>query len=407
MITIEKAYRLILDNLPACRSERVRFETALGRVLAEDVCADADVPAFNRSAVDGYALRATDVAVVPAGLELIGEVRAGSRDDARISPGEAMAITTGAPVPDGADAVQMLEYAQCSSDRRSVTIQRNVAVGENIVPRGFEASAGQKVLEAGRRLGPAELAVLATFGCSQVAVWRRPRVALLVTGDELIEVERTPLTGQIRNSNAYSLSGQLKYLGIEPDYLGIARDETAELRRKVEEGLQRDVMVISGGASVGPYDLVKSVFGDLGIEIVFARVAIRPGRPTIFARKGSTLIFGLPGNPVSSFVSFENFVRPVLGRMCGFARPDLPRIEGELQTSLKQAWGRTSFLPAIVSWEGGGWKISPLPWKGSGDIIGFSRSNALVIFPGDRDLLARGSRVEALLLPDFLDRRPL
>lgn len=404
MITFEEAYRLVLGNLPACRAEKVHFEAALGRVLAEDLHADVDVPAFDRSAMDGYALRAADIVRAPVELELVGEVRAGNSTDARIEPNEAMAITTGAPVPAGADAVQMLEHSQRSPDGRRITIQRVAVPGENIVPRGLEAAAGQKVLEAGRRLGPAEIAVLAMFGCSQVAVWQRPRVALLVTGDELVEVEQTPLTGQIRNSNAYSLAGQLKCFGIEPDYLGIARDDPAELRRKVEEGLDRDVMVISGGASVGPYDLVKMVFGELGIEIVFARVAIRPGRPTIFARKGKTLIFGLPGNPVSSFVSFENFVRPVIGRMCGFARPDLPRIEGELQGTMEQAWGRTSFLPAIVSWECGSWKINPLPWKGSGDIIGFSRSNALVIFPRDRGLMARGERVEALLLPDFLNR---
>ncbi|MBZ5496446.1 MAG: molybdopterin molybdotransferase MoeA [Acidobacteriia bacterium] len=405
LISIEEAYGLVLESLPPPRVERVHFQSALNRVLAEDLVASMDIPPFHRAAMDGYAVRAADVRSVPAALKLVGEVRAGREASAAIDPGQAMAITTGAAVPAGADAVQMLEHAQPAADGRSVTILQPVEPGQNVVPRGLEAATGETVLDAGRMLGPAEIAVLATFGCTQVAVWSRPRVALLATGDELVEVEETPHGGQIRNSNAYSLTAQLRCLGIEPEYLGIAWDQPAELRRKVVEGLARDVIIISGGASVGPYDLVKTIFEELEITILFSRVAVRPGKPTIFARKGDKLVFGLPGNPVSSLVSFENFVRPILGRMCGLPRPDLTRIAGELSSPMKQMPGRTAFLPALVSCEGGEWKVDPLPWRGSGDIIGFSRSNALVIFPGNRDMLARGERVEALLLPDFFLRR--
>lgn len=404
MISIEEAYEIVLANLPPRRVERVDFQSALNRVLAEELCASMDIPPFNRAAVDGYALRAADVEVGPVDLELIGEVRAGSEASADMAPGQVMAITTGAPVPAGADALQMLEHARSSPDGRRVTILQPVVPGQNIVPQGAEAAIGDTVLEAGRMLGPAEIAVLATFGCTQAAVWRRPRVALLVTGDELVEVHETPRRGQIRNSNAYSLTAQLRYLGIEPEYLGIACDNPADLRRKVEEGLDRDAMVISGGASVGPYDFIKTIFKELEIKILFTRVAVRPGKPAVFGRKGDTLVFGLPGNPVSSLVSFENFVRPALGRLCGFTRPDLTRIEGELLSTIRQVPGRTAFLPAIASPGGKGWKVSPLPWKGSGDIIGFSRANALVIFPGERNLMVSGERAEALLLPDYFMR---
>jgi molybdopterin molybdotransferase len=249
------------------------------------------------------------------------------------------------------------------------------------------------------------MAVLATFGHREVTVCRQPRVALLATGDELVEADVTPGPGQIRNSNTYSLTAQLGRLGIRPDYLGIAADNLEDLRPKIASGLEHDAVIISGGASVGPYDLVKNVFRELGIEIIFDQVAVRPGKPTIFARKGERLVFGLPGNPVSSFVSFENFVRPALGRMCGMRNPDLMHVRGELTANMRQAGGRTALLPALATWESSGWQIAPLPWKGSGDIIGFSNADALVIFPGDRSEMAQSEKVEALLLPDYWMRR--
>jgi molybdopterin molybdotransferase len=406
MISIKDACGMVIDNLPPRQVERIPFQTAQGRVLAEDLHAGMDIPPFNRAAVDGYALRSADVISLPRELVLAGEVRAGGAVTATLASCQAMAITTGAPIPAGADAVQMIEHVQVSPDARRITVLQGIEPGQNIVPCGYEATRGALVLEAGRALGPAEIAVLATFGCTEVSVWRRPRVAVLVTGDELVEVDREPRNGQIRNSNAYSLTAQLHCLGIEPDYLGIALDDPLELRRKVAEGLSRDVLIISGGASVGTYDFVKTVFQEVGVEIFFAQVALRPGKPTVFGHRGKTLVFGLPGNPVSSFVSFETFVRPALGRMCGLARPDLQCVEGELQRTMRQIPGRTAFLPAVASWERGGWQIDPQFWKGSGDIISFSRANALVVFPRDRDLMDRGAKVEALLLPDYFMRRP-
>lgn len=405
MISIEEARGLVLEKLPQRQVELVHFQAALHRVLAEDLRADMDIPPFDRAAVDGYALRSADVGNAPAVLDLAGEVRAGGDSSVALAPGHAIAVTTGAPVPAGADAVQMIEQVQISGEGRRIAVLQSIEPGKNIVPRGFEAAAGEVVLEAGRALGPAEMAVLATFGCTCPPVWRRPRVALLVTGDELVEVDHTPRAGQIRNSNAYSLTSQLNCLGIEPEYLGIARDNPEDLRRKVIAGLESEVLIISGGASVGPYDLVKGILEQIGVTIMFSRVAVRPGKPTVFGVKEHTLVFGLPGNPVSSLVSFETFVRPAIGRICGIARPDLERLEGELQATMRQAPGRTAYLPAVLSRTGGGWAVAPLAWKGSGDIIGFSRADALVVFPADRDVLVRGERVEALLLPDYLMRR--
>jgi molybdopterin molybdotransferase len=226
-------------------------------------------------------------------------------------------------------------------------------------------------------------------------------VALLATGDELVEVGEIPGPSQIRNSNAYSLSGQLRQMGINPDYLGIARDEKAHLRLRIEEGMQRDVLILTGGASLGEYDFAEEVFKELGLEVLFNKVAMKPGKPTIFARRRDTLVFGLPGNPISTFISFENFVRPALGRICGLGNPELLRVRGKLLKDMKQKPGRTAFLPAWAIWDGAGWAIEPLGWKGSADIIGFSGSNATVIFPRERERLRTGEEVEAMLLPDY------
>jgi molybdopterin molybdotransferase len=335
---------------------------------------------------------------------LIGEVRAGSGEAGSILAGEAKAIMTGAPVPQGADAVQIIEQAQLSADRREVMILATVARGSNIRRRGSDAAEGDVVLEAGRFVGPAEIAVMATFGYTEVLVWHKPSVALISTGDEIVEIDQVPRAAQIRNSNAYSLRAQLRCLGIEGDYLGIARDRKDDIRRLMQEGLERDLLIMTGGVSVGGYDFVKEVFEDFGLEILFSKVAVRPGKPTVFARRDDRLVFGLPGNPVSAFVTFEIFIRPALGRLCGLERPELPRITGVLQRDMRQSRGRTSFVPARAGRRGEQWEIHPLAWHGSGDIIGFSRGNAAVIFPRERDFLPAGEAVEAVLFPDFLNR---
>jgi len=405
MISVEEALGILLSNLPERKIEQIPFQSALGRILAENLVATCDVPPFHRSAVDGYAVLSSDVEHVPIELAVVGESRAGGGMPGKLKPGEAIAIMTGAPVPDGADCVQMVELSQPSSDGHTVSILKPAKSRENIAPRGSESRVGEVVLQSGHRLGPAEIAVMATFGYREVKVYRKPSVAIVATGDELVEVDQTPRPDQIRNSNAYCLASQLRYMDIEADYLGIARDDKEELRRKMVEGLERDMLIITGGVSMGEYDFVQDVFHDLALEILFSKVAIKPGKPTVFARRGDKLVFGLPGNPISALVTFECFVRPVLGRLCGMKAPELPRMRGELLADMKQSPGRMAFMPAWVFWEQDGWKVEPLHWKSSADVVGFTRANATFIFPKNRDFLSRGEIVELMLLPDFFVRQ--
>jgi molybdopterin molybdotransferase len=405
MISVEEALDILLANLPERKVEQVPFQAALGRVLAEKLVATSDVPPFRRAAVDGYAVQSTDVPIAPIELTLVGESRAGGGIPGKLESGEAMAIMTGAPVPDGADAVQMVEVCRPSIGGGKVTILKTVNAGDNFTPRGREAKAGDTMLDAGHRVGPAEIAVMATFGYSQVTVYRKPSIAIFATGDELVEFNQSPRSDQIRNSNAYCLASQLKLMDLEAEYLGIVRDDKEQLRQKMLAGLERDVLIITGGVSMGEYDFVHHVFRDLGLDILFSKVAIKPGKPTVFARRKNNLIFGLPGNPISALITFECFVRPVLGRLCGQNNPELPRMRGKLLADTRQSLGRTAFMPAWTFWKDDGWKIEPLSWKSSADIIGFTGANSAFIFPKDHDFLGKGEMVELMLLPDFFARQ--
>ncbi len=405
MISVEEALKILFSNLPELKIEQVRFQAALGRVLAEDLVATCDIPPFHRSSMDGYAVMASDVGNVPIELDIAGESRAGGGMPGALKAGQAMAIMTGAPIPEGADAVLPVEQTQITPDGRKVKVLTEIRAHENIAPRGSEGVAGHIALPRGHRVGPAEIAVMATFGYQIVKVYAKPSVAFFATGDELVEYDQPPRTDQIRNSNAHCLSSQLRYMDLEADYLGIVRDDREDLRSRMLEGLDRDVLIITGGVSMGEYDFVRDVFDDLGLEILFSKVAIKPGKPTVFARKGDKLVFGLPGNPISALVTFECFVRPVLGRLCGMMSSELPRMKGELLADMRQSPGRTAYMPAWVSWETGGWKVEPLQWKSSADIIGFTRANATFIFPKNKDFLPRGEAVEIMLLPDFFVRQ--
>jgi molybdopterin molybdotransferase len=405
MIPVEEALNRVLANLPPRRVEWISLQETQGRVLAGDICAASDLPPFHRSAMDGYAVRSADTARAPVTLTCTGTVQAGGSDPGSISPGETKAIMTGAPVPEGADAVLMVEHTEGPDPEGRVRMLQAVRAGESVAPAGCEARAGDRVLESGRCIGPAETAVLAAFGYASIPVYKLPSVALFSTGDELVEVEDIPRPGQIRNSNAHSLTAQLRQLGLKPDYLGIARDDKEDLLARMNEALRRDFVVLTGGVSMGKFDYVKEVFAELGLEIVFSKIAMKPGKPTVFAKKGEKRVFGLPGNPVSSFVAFENFVRPALGRLCGFEKPDLPRIRGNLTRAVKQAAGRTSFLPARITEPDDGYSVEPLGWKGSADIVGFSRANAMLIMPAECTFLDSGQTIEALLLPDYWARQ--
>jgi molybdopterin molybdotransferase len=380
--------------------ESVALLESFQRVLAEPVSLDCDQPPFPRSMRDGYALRAEDVQSAPIALHCVGEVRAGEMTETALRSGEAMHIMTGAPVPEGANAVVMVENTDCQSDGR-VQVLKPVRAGENIAPRGSDRRAGETVLRPGRRISTLEAAVLASAGKAAVLVYRRPVVAILATGDELVAVGAVPKAGQIRNSNSFSLYRQVLNNGGIPLILDTAGDNLTDLRRQIQRGLESDVLLVSGGVSMGKYDLVEPVFEELGVRVHFESVSMRPGKPTVFATWKDRWVFGLPGNPLSTFVAFELFVRPVLRVLQGLPAADLPVVRGLLQADVVERSGRSAFLPARVSSGAGTLEISPVNWKGSADVFGAVESNGLLIVPAQATHLTRGETVEALLFEDL------
>src|SRR5271169_5444007 len=319
-IVEEHAARMRLGVVESTGVETVELLAARGRVLAETVVADRDFPPFARATRDGYAVRAADVERVPARLEVIGEVKAGdSVANYAVGPGQAVSIMTGAPLPVGADAVVMVEYT--ASSGRSIDTQRTVKAGENFVPRGAEARAGQVLVEQGLRLDHSLIAIAAAVGKCRIQVFRKPRVAVLSTGDELVEIGATPGPAQIRNSNSYSLAAQIEEAGGEAERLPIAPDEPGRLRALIEEGLLCDLLLLSGGVSMGKFDLVERVLGELGAEFYFTGAKIQPGKPIVFGRCAQRYFFGLPGNPVSTMVTFRLFVQPMISALAG-VRPE-------------------------------------------------------------------------------------
>jgi molybdopterin molybdotransferase len=402
MIPVEEALEIVLREARALPVEEVALEEAPGRVLAEDVASDLDLPPFDRAAMDGYALRAADVAAAPAALDVIGEVRAGQWPDLTVGPGQAARIMTGAPVPPGADAVQQVEKTQPLDEFR-VTILAAVAAGANVAPRGSEARAGDVVLARGRVIDPAAIAVLASAGKARVRVVRRPVLALLVTGDEIVDVSATPAPGQIRNSNGPAVAAQARLAGASVRLLGVAPDRQDAIAEALRAVVVADVLVVSGGVSAGDYDLVEPALLELGATFLFTKVAIKPGAPLVFGRLGEMLVFGLPGNPVSAQVTFDLFVRPALLKMQGARVLSRPRVGVELLGAVKNRSGRRSHVPARVRFEGGRLVARPVRSMGSGDLAAHARANALVVIEADRVQTSAGETVEALLLGNFLE----
>jgi molybdopterin molybdotransferase len=391
-------------GVPPPAAERCGLLLAAGRVLAESVLADRDFPPFARATRDGYAVRSADVAGVPARLMLVGEVRAGGPpQDLEVKAGQAVEIMTGAPVPAGADAVVMVEYTSRVSD--TVEIQCSIAAGENFVPAGAEARRGEVLLSPGTRLTPAAIAIAGSCGRHQLLVYQRPRVAILSTGDELVDIAAEPAPNQIRNSNSYSLAAQVHAAGGVPAVLPIAPDNLERLRRLVEQGLASDLLLLSGGVSVGKYDLVEQVLGQLGAEFFFTGAHIQPGRPVVFgrapARPGAlpTYFFGLPGNPVSTMVCFDLFARPMVDALAGATPRPLTFTQARLKSDVKVKTGLTRFLPALLSGEYERSQVELVKWQGSGDMAATARANCYLVVPPDGERLAAGEMVSLLLTP--------
>ena len=404
MIPVEKALEIVLARAIPLPPEEIDFTDGPGRMLREDATADTDLPPFRRSAVDGFALRASDTASVPARLKLVGSVAAGTYPDFRIGPGEAASIMTGAPVPEGADAVQMVEESR--EDPDGVVVLAGVAPGQNVAPQGAEVRRGEVVLRSGTRLDAAAVAVAATIGKTRLLVGRRPTVSVAATGDELVHPSTTPGPGQIRNSNGFSLAAQCRAVGIEPRYLGVARDSEASLQELIRKGLETDVLLLSGGVSMGRYDLVEKVLSELGVRILVDAVALKPGKPLVFGvGVDGKLIFGLPGNPVSTMVTFELFVRTALARLEGAYHPVREVLQARLLDRLVNRGPRRAYLPGwLRAGDDGDLVAEPIPTKGSADIVAFSKANALLIVAEDQDHLESGDPVSVYPLDSFLHK---
>jgi molybdopterin molybdotransferase len=372
------------------------ISTALGHVLAQQIHADRDYPPFDRSTRDGYAVRASD-ASLGSSLRCVGEIKAGDNVTQPLAPGTCIQIMTGAAVPPDADAVVMIEFTKRSGD--AVTFDRPTQPGQNIVPRGSEAHSGDLALQPGLRLGFAELAVAAQVGAANLHCYKKPRVAILSTGDEVVPITETPGPFHIRNSNTISLAAQIQLAGGEPVPLINALDRVDDLSAKIEQGLREDILVLSGGVSMGKYDLVESVLKGMGAEFFFDAVAIRPGKPTVFGRCRNTLIFGLPGNPVSTMVTFQLFVIPAIDILSGTQPRPLPLLEATLAEALNEKSGLTHFLPARLEWSGSTPKVSALRWQGSGDIAALTQANCFLVVPSDHPTIPTGDKVS--ILPRF------
>lgn len=407
VLSFENARHLVEDrarNVSVQASERVSLLDATGRVLAQEVVCDRDLPPFPRATRDGFAVRVEDVAAVPVSLRVVAEIHAGMDvSGIRVGPGQCAEIMTGAAVPEGANAVVMVEYTKRSGGRTpssadSVEMQRSVAAGENVVPRGAEARAGQVLLRTGSRMTPAAIAMAASVGLPELEVFRRPRIAILATGDELVDVAAQPLVHQIRNSNTYSLAAQASRAGGVPLPLPVAPDEESALRRLIEQGLDGDLLLLSGGVSMGKYDLVEKVLGELGAEFLFTGVAIQPGKPTVFGRVRDKYFFGLPGNPVSTMVTFELFARPMIEASSGTKPSPLRYSTARLKSEIKTKNGLTRFLPAQLTGEFGNVEVELVRWQGSGDMVATARANCLAVIPPDREKIEAGKIISILTI---------
>jgi molybdopterin molybdotransferase len=396
-LQLSAAQRVVLESVATFGAEQVKLEQSLGRVLAEEVRANRDQPPYDISAMDGYALRSADLGAIPATLEIIEDIKAGDMPSKTLAPGQCARIMTGAPMPQGADAVIRVEDTEALPDN-NVQINQAVKPGNDIRRLGENMRNGEVVLTPGTAITPGVIGVLATVKRAQVQVYRRPRVAILSTGNELEGLDEPVDPNKIPNSNSYALMAQVQALGIEPVLLGIARDDPDELARYLRRGLEYDVLLVSGGTSVGVHDYVRPTIEALGAQMLFWRVAMKPGHPVAFGKVGEKIIFGLPGNPVSSMVCFEEFVVPALRRMMGHARTHRRTLSARMTHNVKHQPGRTEFIRVLLAKEQGGYTATSTGAQGSGMLLSMARADGLAVVPADSAGLAAGSTVAVQLL---------
>jgi molybdopterin molybdotransferase len=409
ILSFDEARHIVEDHASRVQPkgrELLGILDAQGRVLAEPLYADRDFPPFPRATRDGYAVRGQDLESAAQDLEVVGEVKAGGPSpDISIDSGQAVSIMTGAPVPPGADAVVMVEHTSRTVNRVQVT--RKVPSGENIVPAGAEARRGDKLLSPGVHIGYAEVGLAASVGRTRMLVYAKPRIAVLSTGDEIVDIDVPPAANQIRNSNGYSLAAQIQAAGGDAVLLPIAPDEPQRLRELLLEGLEADLLLITGGVSMGKYDLVEQVLAELKAEFFFTGVQIQPGKPVVFG--GADIpgceidgvhrkyFFGLPGNPISTMVTFELFAKPAIEALAGMPPQKLRFTYARLKSEIRTKTGLKRFLPAVLSGEFEDSDVELVRWQGSADIGSVARSNCFLVIPPDRERIGPGEWVPVLL----------
>ena len=396
MIGLNEALNIVLQEVEPLDIVETPLSDAYGKVLAEDVCSDMDIPPFDKSAMDGYAVCSTDLAKLPVSLPVRATVAAGSVHSGPMGRGECARIMTGAPVPEGFDAVVMFE--ETVEKDETVTFTKKVEKGQNICFRGEDVETGDSVLSKGSLIGGPEIAVLASVGHVTCRVHRKPVVSVLPTGSEIVEPDQAPGRGMIRNSNGPMLTGLASSLGADVRYLGIGSDREDVLAELIEEGLSSDMLLISGGVSMGDFDLVPSMLSASGADIKLHRVRIKPGKPLLFAKGDGCIIIGIPGNPVSNFTTFSMFIKPVLYRMMGRLSYEPRFVDARLAHHVHKRGERAHLMPSVYRVEKGAYEVTTLKLNGSADIVGCAGCNCLLFVEEGEQNLHPGDKVPIILI---------
>lgn len=402
MLSMEEARFKILREVPSLGCESVGLLEARGRTLQEELHSPVDMPSFSNTAMDGYALRSEDTASAseehPVELKVTQLIQASHWPEVTLEPGEAARIFTGAPLPPGADAVELQENVSADEATQRVTLTKPVPQDKSIRKQGAYLQKGEVLLPQGTQLEAGEIGLLASVGRGQVRVKRRPRVAILSCGDELVPLHDAPQPGQIYESNRYALGAQIEEAGAIPMMLPLVPDDPAQIREQLKAGLQADVLISSGGVSVGAFDLIRPAMEEVGIELIFWKVAIKPGKPLAFGRKGDCLFFGLPGNPGSSMVTFELFVRPALRKMLGCSKIFRPKVKAILAADARPTSGRTHFVRGQMEVTATGMRFTPYGHQGSGNLLSMRGAEALAVLGPGTTTVSAGTEVDVLLL---------